>query len=64
MAAPSGAAAAPNIGALISNADDKRNRAVIARLTIGHAPVDVIMDTHLIPGPLADIAVAIALAAR
>ena len=49
---------------LVSGADNKRNGAVIRRLPIRRAPVDVIMNPHLVAWPLAHIGVAIALPAR
>ncbi len=65
IAAPSGAAQAERTKPkLVSATDNKRNRAMIRTLGIRRAPVDVIVNSHLIARPLAHIGVAIALPAR
>src|SRR5690242_2380071 len=66
--ATSSATAAGNAVAIASafprDADGGRDRAVIHRALVAHAPVDVVVHAHLIAGPLADVVVAKATTAR
>src|SRR5262245_61535710 len=49
---------AENPSRRIRYADDHRHGAVVHGLGVGHAPVDVVEDTHAIAGPLALVEVA------